>query len=322
MSSVIIEQTNPLAPSSSATYDIKTGTASFNDFILSYPRGAYTGMRTVEHDSILELNSHMKRITNSLALMTFTDKTDEPDTVTQQLASFRQLDTFEEKLVPLLRTGLLAFYKLEKEAWEAKVSVMVTYSYQLQRPCFAAHIGHLGQPTNERIKVVMETKSRTMPSVKDSQWVRDRAFLEQTKAQDINEVVLMDDSENIFEGMASNFFAVKKRQSADGDNNKSDYVIQCASLEHVLLGTIMKLVMALCEQDKIDIEWVFPRLQDARAGKWEGCFLTSTSRLLLPIKTIYTKDGSAPIEFPPSEFIQQLQDKVKMELKNRSYSIL
>jgi branched-subunit amino acid aminotransferase/4-amino-4-deoxychorismate lyase len=131
-----------------------------------------------------------------------------------------------------------------------------------------------------------------MPAVKDSQWVRDRASLEKNKGQEINEVVLIDDSENVYEGMASNFFAVRRRQHDDEEGvNKSDYVIQCASLDHVLLGTIMKLVMALCEKEKIDIEWVFPRLQDARAGKWEGCFLTSTSRLLLPIETIYSKDG-------------------------------
>jgi branched-subunit amino acid aminotransferase/4-amino-4-deoxychorismate lyase len=131
-----------------------------------------------------------------------------------------------------------------------------------------------------------------MPAVKDSQWVRDRASLEKNKGQEINEVVLIDDSENVYEGMASNFFAVRRRQHDDEEGvNKSDYVIQCASLDHVLLGTIMKLVMALCEKEKIDIEWVFPRLLDARAGKWEGCFLTSTSRLLLPIETIYSKDG-------------------------------
>lgn len=133
-----------------------------------------------------------------------------------------------------------------------------------------------------------------MPAVKDSQWVRDRASLEKNKGQEINEVVLVDDSENVYEGMASNFFAVRRRQQQQLDEDgvsKSDYVIQCASLDHVLLGTIMKLVMALCEKEKIDIEWVFPRLQDARAGKWEGCFLTSTSRLLLPIETIYSKDG-------------------------------
>ncbi|ORZ15275.1 aminotransferase [Absidia repens] len=293
MSSVIVEQTNPLATSSSAIYNFKKGHDSFNDFILSYPRGAYTGMRTVGHGAILELNSHMKRVVNSLSLMKLCppDGTIEPDIVSQQLASFRNVESFEEKLVPLIRAGLQAYYDQEPQAVETKVSLMVTYSYDLQQPCFAAHFGHLGQIPQQRVKVAMENKARTMPSVKDSQWVRDRALMEKKKPQDINEVILMDNADRIYEGMASNFFAVRQRHDLEEGETKSSYVIQCASLEHVLLGTVMKVVMALCEQEKIDIEWVFPKLHDARAGKWEGCFLTSTSRLLLPIETIYCKDG-------------------------------
>ncbi|KAI8077757.1 aminotransferase [Halteromyces radiatus] len=316
MSSTIIEQTNPLASGQQASYQIKHGHISFNEFILSYPRGAYTGMRTVGRGSILELNSHMKRIVNSLTLMKFnpTGKDGEPDTVSDQLVSFRHIDSLEEKLIPMLRAGLEAYYNHIPEAEQAKVSLMVTYSFELQRPCFAAHIGHLGQPPKQRIKVELENKARTMPSVKDSQWVRDRASLEKSKRQGINEVVLIDDQGNVYEGMASNFFAVRRRNNS--------YVIQCASLEHILLGTVMKVLMSLCEQAKINIEWVFPKIQDARSGKWEGCFLTSTTRLLLPIETIYPKDGSAPIDFPESEFIQQLQQMVNNEMKNKAYPIL
>lgn len=96
--------------------------------------GAYSGMRTVDHNSILELNSHLKRITNSLALMKFTppDQTEEPDSVNEQMKSFRRLETLEEKLVPLIRAGLLAYYELEPQALEAKVSVMVTYCFDVR----------------------------------------------------------------------------------------------------------------------------------------------------------------------------------------------
>lgn len=113
---------------------------------------------------------------------------------------------------------------------------------------------------------------------------RERATMNDTKGKDINEVVLSDDSGNLYEGMTSNFFVVKTRD--DGQP-----VVVCAPLEHILLGTVMKIVMKVCEKHQIPIEWTFPQALDARNHKWEGCFITSTSRLLLPIETMYFKDG-------------------------------
>ena len=97
---------------------------------------------------------------------------------------------------------------------------------------------------------------------------RERAGLEKSKAKDVNEVILTDDAGNLYEGMSSNFFAVKT-----GEDGKA--VVMCAPLENVLLGTVMKIVMGVCEKHGVPIEWGFPQLGDARANKWEGCFITS-----------------------------------------------
>ncbi|KAI8061044.1 aminotransferase [Gongronella butleri] len=332
--SIIVEQLNAAETSAKAQYTTKQADMSFNDFIYSYPRGAYTGMRTVHRGSIVELDAHMKRIVNSVSLMKFAGpgKDHESDQVAHAMESFRDRDAFEAKLVPLLRHALGAYYKAMPDVQEAKVSIMVTYDHEAHHPRFATHVTELHQPPTSRVKVQLENKARTMPSVKDSQWVRDRAILEKNKPADVNEIVLVDDQGHVYEGMASNFFAVRRRTplpETSSDNNASsgsppitDCVLQCASLEHVLLGTVMKIIMGICGRDKIDIEWVFPSIQDARAGKWEGCFLSSTSRLLLPIQTIYTNDGSDPIEFPPSDAVQQLQQKVAQEIIHRSYRIL
>lgn len=125
------------------------------------------------------------------------------------------------------------------------------------------------------MKVQVKKESRNQPEVKDSTWVRERQELEKNKGEDINEVILMDDEERLYEGMASNFLAV------------SNSTVYCASLDHILLGTILKMVMDICKKNKIPLEWQFPKLDDARDGKWEGCFITSTSRLLLPVETMY-----------------------------------
>ncbi|KAI8384295.1 aminotransferase [Radiomyces spectabilis] len=254
--------------------------------------GAYTGMRTVGRKSVVELGSHMKRIVNSLSLMRFENSDGvEPETVSQMMSPFRNITSLEHRLVPLLRAGLENYYSnvdpttATDHPSETKISLMVTYCYESRRPRFAAHFAPLVTPKKHRVKVEIENKARKMPEVKDSQWVRERAALEQHKLHDINEVVLTDDDGNLYEGMASNFFAVRKRET-DGKS-----VVMCAALENILLGTVMKIVMAICEEDGIEFQWGFPRLQDARDNRWEGCFLTSTSRLLLPIEALYVPDG-------------------------------
>lgn len=90
-------------------------------------------MRTVGKGSIIELNSHIKRITTSLSLMKFTqnENENELDHVTQQLQSFRDVDLFEEKLVPMIRQGLESFYDYDPTVEETKVAIMVTYSFDV-----------------------------------------------------------------------------------------------------------------------------------------------------------------------------------------------
>ncbi|KAF7726473.1 hypothetical protein EC973_008708 [Apophysomyces ossiformis] len=237
--------------------------------------GAYTGMRTLGRNAIVQLNSHLKRIHSTLSLMKFTESEDgiEREEVSRKLASFRDEAQLDEKLIPLLRAGLTEYYnKVDQstdDTLETKVMVMVAYSFQTNEPIFSAHFSSLSAPPKGRVKIEVDNKSRKVPAAKDSQWVRDRVNLEkEAKALGVNEVLLMDDDGRLYEGMSSNFFAVRTR-----DDGKP--VIMTASLDHVLLGTVMKVTMAVCQKHNIDIEWSFPKLHDAQMGKWQGCFLTS-----------------------------------------------
>lgn len=99
---------------------------------------------------------------------------------------------------------------------------------------------------------------------------RDRITLEKHKSPNANEVLLTDTNGNIYEGSASNFFAIV--------NENGSPTLVTASLDHVLLGTIMKIVLHVCETRNIPIRWSFPSLKDAAEGKWEGCFLSSKFR--------------------------------------------
>jgi branched-subunit amino acid aminotransferase/4-amino-4-deoxychorismate lyase len=85
--------------------------------------------------------------------------------------------------------------------------------------------------------------------------------------KDVNEVILVDDKDQLYEGMSSNFLAVKLV------NDKP--VVICASLDHILLGSILKIVISICKKHDIEMKWDFPRVNDAKQGKWIGCFIAS-----------------------------------------------
>lgn len=88
-------------------------------------------MRTVNRTAIVELDSHIKRITNSLSLLKFVPdgQQGEPEDVTRDMEPYRQVDSLQERLLPLLKAGLTAFKP--DGANEIKVVVMVAYSYEV-----------------------------------------------------------------------------------------------------------------------------------------------------------------------------------------------
>ncbi|KAG1051786.1 hypothetical protein G6F46_004426 [Rhizopus delemar] len=307
----IIEQVNPLE--STAVYDLKVGHTTFHEFILSYPRGAYTGMRTLHRNAIVEFDAHIKRLTQSLSLIHWDH--DDTTKVNSALESFKDTTRLKEKLVPLLAKGLASYYDTQEDrSSEAKVSIMISYCFKDEKPILAAHFSHLGPVLQQRVKVQVSDRSRTNPVVKDSEWVRERSDLEENKPKDVNEIILVDSQGRVYEGMASNFLAVKRVAG--------EPVVFCAGLEHVLLGTILRLLIDICQKEGIRIQWEFPDLNEAKAGQWEGCFVTSTSRLLLPVETIYCGPDEK-IEFEQvSDTVEYLRKRVLQEIANTARQIM
>ncbi|GAB5591564.1 hypothetical protein Unana1_06464 [Umbelopsis nana] len=319
--SLVIEQVNPLSPPAEAKYKYVLGNTEPNEFFLSYPRAAYTGARTIERTNIVELKQHIFRTSNSLRLMSFSkdEITPEAETIVKDLAVFRDEKQFEERVIPMLRAGLQKYYADveddQDKTHETKVSFLCGYSLEPPHVYFAAHFAPLKNPPSSRVAVDVEGSPRHHAAAKDSQWVRDRITLEKHKSPNANEVLLTDTNGNIYEGSASNFFAIV--------NENGSPTLVTASLDHVLLGTIMKIVLHVCETRNIPIRWSFPSLKDAAEGKWEGCFLSSTSRLVLPVDKIQFKDGRPSIEFPSvSETVEKIRNDVKQELLKTSYKIL
>ncbi|CAO3682559.1 unnamed protein product [Umbelopsis vinacea] len=320
--SLVIEHLNPLSPVGEAKYKYVVSNKEPNEFFLSYPRAAaYTGARTIGRTSIVELKQHIFRTSNSLRLMSFSkdEATPESDSVAKDLSVFRDEQQFEERVIPMLRAGLQQYYAEVEEdhdgSHETKVSFLCAYNLEPPRVHFAAHFAPLKSPPNNRVAVDVEGSPRHHAAAKDSQWVRDRITLEKHKSPNANEVLLTDNAGHIYEGMASNFFAIVRENGSP--------ILVTASTDHVLLGTIMKIVLHVCEKRSIPIKWSFPDLKDAIDGKWEGCFISSTSRLVLPIETIQFKDERPNITFSSvSEIVEQIRNDVKEELLKTAYKIL
>jgi branched-subunit amino acid aminotransferase/4-amino-4-deoxychorismate lyase len=131
-----------------------------------------------------------------------------------------------------------------------------------------------------------------------------------------NEVLLSDShTHNIYEGLSSNFFAVLYNP------DKREPIVVTAPLHYVVEGTILKIVRMICERDNIDLQFWFPNANDVE--QWEGAFITSTSRLVLPIELIKFRDGRPFIKLPPqNDTVEHIRHEVEKEIYNRAYRIL
>ncbi|KAG0263548.1 hypothetical protein BG011_008612 [Mortierella polycephala] len=285
-----------------------------NDMLLAYPSGAYTAMRTFGHRGIMDFSGHVARLASSVAQIHFSeseqDRSKEDVAVETRLTTFRNPETLYTEMKELVRSALMVYYGRYTESGEAKVTVLCTWDVNISEPIFIAHIEPLKVPKEPRCKVLVQGSPRHHATAKDSQWVRDRSILEAELSKDMNEALLLDDAtQELYEGLSSNFFAWDRIRQT----------IITAPLDSVLEGTILKVVVAVCKQQKIPVEFKFPTLKSI--NDWDGAFITSTSRLVLPIKTMVLPDGSQK-SFGESETIELIRTLVLQECKKRVETLL
>eukprot|EP00271_Cylindrocystis_brebissonii_P022479 TRINITY_DN8669_c0_g1_i4.p1 TRINITY_DN8669_c0_g1~~TRINITY_DN8669_c0_g1_i4.p1 ORF type:complete len:383 (+),score=30.78 TRINITY_DN8669_c0_g1_i4:33-1151(+) len=132
------------------------------------------------------------------------------------------------------------------------------------------HLSPLPARPSPPVKVELRGHARSNAAAKDSEWVRQRKSLEDSKPSDVNEIVLMGDDGSVLEGMSSNFFVVRGG------------AVMTAQ-EGVLLGTVREVALQVCKKLPGGVEVVLeaPNVRDI--GAWEGVFISSTSRLVLPV---------------------------------------
>ena len=176
----------------------------------------------------------------------------------------------------------------------------------------ACHVAPLPPPAPRPVRVEVRGEPRANAGAKDSSWVAERAPLEalmRAAGEDsagcgaVNELLLSSADGELFEGSQTNFFAVRRRPSpptpaspapggAVGGGGKAaeavrarDCYVQTAGDGLVLGGTVRRLLLEVCEREGIAVKFEAPRLSER--DEWVACFVSSTSRLLLPIDELY-----------------------------------
>lgn len=168
-------------------------------------------------------------------------------------------DLNTNSVLQLLKSALLEFQS--KTLQEGKATILCL------KEGHAIHVSPL-LPPPKKAQCIMAGKPRHNATVKDSLWVADRQPLENPK---FNEVLLSENGE-IYEGLTSNFACIL--------NGK----LLTSPLNNVLPGTVLKLALEICKKLEIPVEFRNPKISEIH--EWEGAFITSTSRLILPIDEI------------------------------------
>jgi len=92
----------------------------------------------------------------------------------------------------------------------------------------------------------------------------DRSTLEADLSKDTNEALLLnEESQDLYEGLSSNFCVYDRKLQS----------LVTAPVGTVLQGTILKIVVAVCDQEKIPVQYKFPNLKNIQ--DWEGAFISS-----------------------------------------------
>ncbi|KAK9761644.1 hypothetical protein K7432_013312, partial [Basidiobolus ranarum] len=103
---VIAETTSQLVNSNGTfPFHLKESKLSPNEFLVQYPPGAYTACRTLGHTSIVEFDSHMTRMSNSIKDYDFTNGV-VPGTMEELSAKFKlykEVESLKKILVPMMR---------------------------------------------------------------------------------------------------------------------------------------------------------------------------------------------------------------------------
>ena len=119
----------------------------------------------------------------------------------------------------------------------------------------------------------------------------------------------------LMEGLSSNFFAIQNgavHTAGDG----------------VLKGTVRQVILDVCKENQVPIVFTPPNV--ATMMNWEAAFISSTSRLLLPLDEIHVlneddlkiEESKEFFENSKDSLIRKLEELVQCNILNHSSKII
>eukprot|EP00038_Savillea_parva_P006498 m.164162 g.164162 ORF g.164162 m.164162 type:complete len:445 (-) comp12390_c0_seq1:52-1386(-) len=314
--------------------EVQEGEMTAKKLLMTFPRGAYTTARTVGGGvAIFQLKFTLDRIAKSLALMhpptpASSASTSDGSKGTDDVSAMLDPDErqrLDDRLLHIMGQGLRDYRTRHPvatdgdEACDLRITLLVTYGdddtrgqsndattctgsaptpftvaqkgqddrgcriNQVKRrePDVYFHAEPMPPPPTPPIVVEVRGKARANAAAKDSAWVRHRQDIESARRPGTNELLLEDDTGHLIEGSQTNFFAV-----IDGTVYTAE--------DGILHGTVRDVVLKVCAD--LGIPVVLKPPKTASYATWEGAFITSTSRLVLPIDTLVMPLLDPPVE--------------------------
>lgn len=203
-------------------------------------------------------------------------------------------------LEPLLSSSIKDYFKTTQK--EAKITILTVND---SKESILLHFSdYVPFPINAPVSclVAQNDTARNNPNVKDSAWIADRRpIVDQT----YHETILVSPDGDILEGSTSNLVFILS------DKN----TLITAPIDAVLPGSVLSVVAAVA-----DIQYRFTRRQEYK--EWKGAFLTSTSRVLVPVgELVWGQDGFKVVFEQDAEYLNELRGKVMEEMKKRAIEI-
>jgi branched-subunit amino acid aminotransferase/4-amino-4-deoxychorismate lyase len=265
--------------------------SSAGEFIRAIPpTGVYSTCRTIGQTNIVDLKSHYERLSK---------------------VPVKDSKTFEQTILCCLSMVVHHFKRIYREqndeSSETRITISVTETMDHDFD-FQAYGEVLPPVPKAPIKVDIRTGERENPEVKSTQWIQDRQKFNQMKPQDVEEVVLMDEHGELSEGLTSNFGVLVKG------------TVQTAPEGKVLHGTMLQHVLDVLDKKKVQVVRQCPNIKDI--NDWEAAWISSTSRMLLPINHLSVPEKNIERDFEPQNgLFKEVNEDILLTLRANATSI-
>ena len=214
------------------------------------PEGAYTTFRTYDHYLVLNLSKHFDRLEETSAL------------------AGKQITLKRSQLGHEIADKLSSFD-------EAELKIRLSIDLTVNPGDIYLAIEGLITPGEDAyqlgIDVVTTEMQRTNPKAKLNKFLAQASEVRRIKGNEYEEILMVDEKKEILEGLSSNFYAISKGTLFTAD-------------EGVLSGTTRDFVLKLA--DRLGIPVVLRPASLLELKYIDEAFITSTSRSILPIRSI------------------------------------